>query len=146
MIHAEAVQPALPILFYPMSKAARAEFPTAYEHFRKGRRQACLNDCLNALECCINAACKRRGWTYTEKDNAGRLIQIVFGNDLTQPFMQSHCSALRCKLESGLPPMRNKLSAHGQAEETTVSDYMAAYALHLTASNILLLAKADEAR
>ncbi|MDE0141609.1 MAG: hypothetical protein OXI80_08385 [Caldilineaceae bacterium] len=42
--------------------------------------------------------------------------------------------------------MRNKPSAHGQAEETTVADYIAAYALHLTASNILLLTKADEAR
>jgi len=42
--------------------------------------------------------------------------------------------------------MRNKLSAQGQAEKTIVPDYIAAYALHLTASNILLLTKADEAR
>ncbi len=39
--------------------------------------------------------------------------------------------------------MRNKLSAHGQTEETAAPDDTAAYALLLTASNILLLAKVD---
>ena len=59
--------------------------------------------------------------------------------------MQSHFTGLRSTLESGVPTVRNKLSGHGQgAEEINVPDYIAAYALHLTASNILLLAKADE--
>ena len=87
-----------------------------------------------------------RGWTCTEKENAGRLIQIVFDKDPIQSFMQSHFSVPGNTLESGLSSIRNKLSAHGQAEETTVPDYIAAYALHLTASNTLLLAKADEER
>ena len=146
LIHAEAVRPALHILSTPMYKSANAEFLNAHEHYREGRYKECLNDCLKAFESCIKAICKKRGWTCTEKHNAGRLIQIVFDKDLIQPFLKSHFSALRCTLKSGLPPMRNKLSAHGQAEETTVPDYIAAYALHLTASNILLLAKADEER
>jgi len=146
LIHAKTVRPALHILSNPTYKAANAEFLSAHEHYRTGRYKECLNDCLKAFESCIKTICKRRGWTYTEKHNAGRLIQIVFDKDLIPPFMQSHFTALRCTLESGLPPMRNNLSAHGPAEETTVADYIAAYALHLTASNILLLAKADEAR
>lgn len=146
LIHAEAMQPALHMLSNPIYKAANAEFLSAHAHYRNGRYKECLNDCLKAFESCIKTICKRRGWTYTEKDNAGRLIQIVFDKNLVPPFMKSHFSALRSTLESGLPPMRNKLTAHGQAEETTVPDYIAAYALHLTASNILLLAKADEAR
>ena len=146
LIHAEAVRPALHILSNPMYKAANAEFLSAHEHYRKGRYKECLNDCLKAFESCIKTICKKRGWAYTEKDNAGRLIEIVFKEELIPSFMQSHFSALKKTLKSGLPPIRNILSAHGQAEETPVSDYIAAYALHLTASNILLLAKADEER
>ncbi len=145
-VHAEVVQPALHMLSNPMYKGANAEYLNAHEHYRKGRYKESLNGCLKAFESCIKTICKKRGWTYTEKNSASSLIQIVFDNELIQPFMKSHFSALRNTLESGVPSMRNKLSAHGQAEETTVPDYIAAYALHLTASNILLLAKADEER
>ncbi len=143
-VHAEVVRPALHILSNPKYEGANVEFLSAHEHYRKRRYKECLNDCLKAIESCIKAICKRRGWTYTEKDNARRLIEIVFEKELIQPFMQSHFSALRTTLDSGVPPMRNNLSAHGKAEKTDVQDYIAAYALHLTASNILLLAKADE--
>lgn len=54
--------------------------------------------------------------------------------------MQSHVSALRSLLESGVPTIRNKLGGHGQGEEIRhVSQHHASYALHLTASNILFL-------
>ena len=59
--------------------------------------------------------------------------------------MESHFSGLRSTLESGVPTVRNNWTGHGQGpEEITVPEYIAAYILHLTASNILLLAKADE--
>jgi len=59
--------------------------------------------------------------------------------------MQSHFSGLRSALESGVPTVRNNWTGHGQdTEEITVPEYIAAYILHLAASNILLLAKADE--
>ena len=143
-VHAEVVRPALHVLSNPMYRGANVEYLSAHEHYRRGRYKECLNDCLKAFESCIKAICKKRGWPYTERDNARRLIKIVFEKALIQPFMRSHFTGLRKTLEAGVPPMRNKLSAHGQAEETTVPDYIAAYALHLTASNILLLAKADE--
>ena len=58
--------------------------------------------------------------------------------------MLSHFSALKSTLESGLPTVRNREAGHGQGPETiVVPEYIAGYALHLTASNILLLAKAD---
>ena len=100
---------------------------------------------LKAFESCIKAICKKRKWGYNEKDTASRLIEIVFSNDLIPPFMQSHFSALRNTLTGGIPTVRNRLSGHGQgSEEVAVPEYIAAYALHLTASNILLLARADE--
>lgn len=135
IIHAETERPALHMQSSPIYKVPNAASLSAHAHCRKGRYKERLNDCLKAFESCFKTFCRRRGWTCTEKANFGRLIQIVFDKDLIQPFMKSHFSALKYTLKSGLPPMRNKLSAHGQADETTVADYMAAYTLHLTASN-----------
>ena len=144
LIHSKVVRPALQMLSDPMYKGANAEFLSAHKHYRKGRYKECLNDCLKAFESCIKAICAKRGWHYTERDTASRLIAIVFEKELIPTFMQSHFTGLKSTLESGVPTVRNRLSGHGQgAEEILVPEYVAAYALHLTASNILLLAKAD---
>lgn len=145
LIHAEVVRPALHILSAPIYKGANEEFLSAHMHFRKGRNKECINDCLKAFESCLKAICSKRGWDYTKKDTAKSLIAKVFKKGLIPCYMQSHFSGLRSALESGVPTVRNKLSGHGQgALEIIVPDFMAAYALHLTASNILLLARADE--
>lgn len=54
-------------------------------------------------------------------------------------------SGLRSLLESGVPTVRNRLSGHGQGEKPTeVPNYVAAYVLHMTASAIVFLGKAEE--
>ena len=104
-----------------------------------------MNNCLKAFESCLKVICQKRGWSYRQNDSANRLISIVFDNELIPPLMQSHFSGLRSALESGVPTVRNNWTGHGQGvEEITVPGYIASYILHLTASNILLLAKADE--
>ena len=144
-IHSEAVKPALFMLSDPMYKGANEEFLKAHEHYRKKNYKDCVNNCLKAFESCLKVICKKRGWNYTEKDTANRLITIVFDEGLIPPLMQSHFSGLRSALESGVPTFRNKRTGHGQGpNQTAVPEYIAAYILHLTASNILLLAKADE--
>lgn len=144
LIHAEIVRPALHMLSASMCEGANEEFLSAHAHYRKGRYKECLNDSLNAFESCLKAICKKRGWAYTEKDTARRLIAIVFDEGLIPDFMQSHFSALRSVLESGVPTVRNRLGGHGQGpEKIIVPEYIAAYALHLTASNIVLLARAE---
>lgn len=143
--HSELVKPALNFLSDPIYKGANEEFLNAHEHYRKGRYKECLNDCLKAFESCLKAICQKRRWNYNKKDTANRLIAIVFDNGLIPPLMQSHFSALRSTLESGVPTIRNDQSGHGQgSEKIIVPEYIASYILHLTASNILLLAKADE--
>ena len=143
--HSEVVRPALSMLSAPMYEGANAEFLSAHEHYRSKRYKECLNDCLKAFESCIKAICKKKKWGYNEKDTASRLIEIVFSKELIPSFMQSHFSALKNTLMDGIPTARNRLSGHGQgSEEVAVPEYIAAYALHLTASNILLLARADE--
>lgn len=145
LMHAEVVRPALHMLSASMYEGANEEFLSAYTHYRKRRYKESLNDSLKAFESCLKAICKERGWTYTEKDTANLLIKIVFDNGLIPNFMQSQFSALRSLLESGLPTVRNRLSGHGQGPDAiTVPEHIAAYALHLTASNILLLSRAEE--
>ena len=145
LIHSEVVRPAMSMLSDPMYQGANAEFLSAHEHYRNGRYKECLNDCLKAFESCLKAICEKRGWNYKSTDNAKRLIDIVFAHELIPNFMQSHFSALRNTLESGVPTVRNRLSGHGQGKtEVPVPESIAGYALHLTASNILLLARADD--
>ena len=145
LIHSEVVRPAMSMLSDPMYQGANAEFLSAHEHYRKRRYKECLNDCLKAFESCIKAICEKRGWNYEPTDNAKRLIDIVFAQGLIPNFMQSHFSALRNTLESGIPTVRNRMAGHGQGKtEVPVPESVAGYSLHLTASNILLLARADD--
>ena len=145
-IHSEAVKPALMFLSDPIYKGANEEFLNAHEHYRKGRYKECLNDCLKAFESCMKIICGKRGWPYNEKDTANRLIKTVFiKHALIDSSMTCHFTALISTLKSGVPTVRNDQSAHGQgSEEIIVPEYIASYILHLTASNILLLAKANE--
>ena len=143
-IHSEVVKPVLMFLSDPIYKRANEEFLKAHEHYREGNYKDCINNCLNAFESCLKVICQKRGWNYRQKDQTKRLISIIFDNELIPPLMQSHFSGLRSALESGVPTIRNNWTAHGQGiEEITVPEYIAAYILHLTASNILLLAKAN---
>lgn len=146
LVHSEVVKPALNFLSNPIYKGANEEFLNAHQHYRKGNFKECLNYCLNAFESCLKTICLKRGWHYDDKrDTANKLIDIVFDNELIPTYLQSYFSALKNTLKDGLPTVRNRESGHGQGPEiTTVPEYLAAYALHLTASNILLLAKADE--
>lgn len=145
LIHSEVVKPTLIFLSDPIYERANEEFLKAHEHYRERNYKDCVNNCLNAFESCLKVICQKRSWGYRQNDSANRLISIVFDNELIPPLMQSHFSGLRSALESGVPAIRNNWTGHGQGvEEIIVPEYIASYILHLTASNILLLAKADE--
>ncbi|HUS74827.1 MAG TPA: hypothetical protein VMY43_02350 [Methanothrix sp.] len=144
LIHEEIVRPALSMLSDPMYEGANAEFLSAHSHYRTGKYKECLNDCLKAFESTMKAICTQRGWEFSVGDTANRLIKIVFEHELIPSFMQSHFTALKSTLEAGVPTVRNRLSGHGQgAEEVKVPESVATYALHLTASNVLLLTRAN---
>ena len=145
LIHSEVVKPALIMLSDPMYEGANDEFLNAHKHYRAGRHKECMNECLKAFESCIKAICKTRRWKYKETDTINRLIDIVFDKELIPPFIQSHFTALKSTLASGVPTARNRRSGHGQGPTIIpVPEYMAAYALHLMASNILFLGRANE--
>lgn len=144
LIHAEVVKPALGILANPMYTGANEELLKAHAHYRARRNKECLNECLKAFESCLKAICDKRGWVYKETAAAKDLVDTVLAEGLIPRFMESPFNGLRSAL-NGVANLRNKRSGHGQGSKVVdVPDYLAAYALHQTASNILLLARADK--
>ena len=143
--HNEVVRPALGVLSDPIYEGANQEFLNAHEHYRSKRYKECLSECLKAFESCMKSICTERKWGYNDTDTASRLIQILLAQAIIPSFMQTHFTSLKSTLEAGVPTIRNKRSGHGQGpEEITVPESLAAYALHLTASNILFLTRAND--
>ena len=59
--------------------------------------------------------------------------------------LQNQFTQLRGLLESGLLPVRNRTSGHGQGTEpVALPKYIAEYALHMAAANIVFLVHAYE--
>jgi hypothetical protein len=93
----------------------------------------------------MKTICEERSWAYTPTAQAKDLIKVIFDHGLVAPSLSSHFTALRSVMESGLPTVRNKTSGHGQGSAPLeVPEYLAAYALHLAAANILLLVNAHK--
>lgn len=143
LIHHDVVRPALQLLSDPRFKGANDEFLKAHEHYRHGRNKECLAECLKAFESTMKTICDIKGWTYQTKDTAKTLIDTCISNGLFPTFLQSHIGNLRTILESGVPTVRNKLGGHGQGSTvTSVSDSTARFALHSTATNIVMFVEA----
>jgi len=145
LIHGEVVKPTLNLLLAKEYKGANEEFLKAHEHYRHQRYQECMNECLKAFESVMKAICHKRKWQYNQKDTAKILIDTCFKKGLIPNFLESHFTAFRSTLESGVPTVRNKMSGHGQGvQPNAVPAYMAGYLLHLTATSILLMVEAEK--
>lgn len=143
-VHAEAVKPTLALLRGDGFAGANEEFLLAHEHYRHGRHKECLVDCLKAFESTMKAICKLRGWPTQPGDTAKSLIATCFNGGLLPPYLESQFSSMRSLLESGIPTVRNKNGGHGQgAEPVAVPEYLARYALNLTATSVLFLVEAN---
>jgi hypothetical protein len=145
-LHAEAVKPTLKILGKGSHyQGVNDEFLSAHEHYRHQKYKECLNDCLKSFESIMKAIHTKRGWEFNQNDTSKKLINSCMVNGLIPEYMQSEFSSLRALLESGIPTIRNKEGGHGQGHDVTnVPEHLASYALHLTASTLLFLAKCDE--
>ena len=148
--HSEIVEPAISLLHDANFDGALEEFMDAHRHYREQRYKEAIASCGSAFESTMKSICDLREWTYDPKrSSASALIGVLFSNDLIPAELESHFQSLRATLESGLPPVRNKAGrgTHGQGPiPVEVPDYLAAYCLHLTASNIVFLVEAHHAK
>jgi hypothetical protein len=140
-IHAEVVVSALRLLSSEHFKGAEQEFRSAHEHYRKKETKDAILDAHNAFESTMKTICDECKWPYS-KGTASELIKVVLDNELVPKYLQSHLSSLQSVL-AGASTVRNNTSGHGQGKQPIdVPEYLAAYVLHLTASNIVFLVEA----
>lgn len=139
-IHTEAVRPAISLLQQAGFDGASEEFLNAHKHYREGRNKEAIAEALKAFESTMKSICTFMKWEVPENATAKPLIEVCFSNGLIPKALSSHFDSLRATLESGLPTASNRLARHGQGQKTvSVPDYIAAYALHLAATNIVFL-------
>jgi hypothetical protein len=139
-IHTEAVRPAISLLQQAGFEGASEEFLKAHENYRKGRNKEAIAEASKAFESTMKSICSSMMWEVPENATAKPLIDVCFSNGLIPKALGSHFNSLRATLESGLPTASNRLARHGQGQKTViVPDYIAAYALHLAATNIVFL-------
>ena len=145
-LHTETVEPAVSLLHAAGFDGPLQEFMLAHEHYRKGNYKDAIVGAENAFESTMKTICDRRCWDYSSKSaTAKNLIDVLWDHKLIPSEMLSHFTALRSTLESGLPTVRNQAGqgGHGQGPDVVeVRDYLAAYCLHLAATNIVFLMEA----
>jgi hypothetical protein len=145
-VHAEAVKPALSLLHQAGFDGPSDEFMRAFEHYRHGRLKESVAEALKSFESTMKAICKARNWPHAPNATAKPLMDTLFENGLIPSELQGHFAGLRAAMESGLPTISNRTSRHGQgADPVSIPPHIAAYALHLAASNIVLIVNAHNA-
>ena len=144
-IHVEAVKPALQLLSNPTYKGAQEEFLKAHEHYRHSRYDAALTDCLKAFESIMKIIIHKRSWVCDKNATSKKLIDCCLANELIPKFWTDHFNSLSNMLTSSIGTPRNKLSSHGKGnDDIEVPEHLIQYVLHMTASTIVFLIKADE--
>jgi hypothetical protein len=94
----------------------------------------------------MKGVCDVRKWKYQEGVTAKGLIDVIFSKELIPSSLASQFTGLRSVLESGVPTVRNRQGGHGQGKDpVAIPSHLAAYALHLAASNIVMLVEAHKA-
>ena len=147
-LHSETVEPTIALLYETGFEGALQEFMAAHKYYRERNYKESIVNSSNAFESTMKIICDARGWAYPPGATSSKLIEILFDNNLVSPEMKSHFTSLRSALESGVPTIRNKggQGGHGQGSQPVeVPDHIAAYTLHLTASNIVFLVDSHKA-
>jgi hypothetical protein len=142
LLHSDVVKPALVLLSDPRFEGAQHEFLSAHAHYRAGEYEDAIVDANRAFESTMKAICDIRGWI-PKGDRAADLIKVVRTNGLLPDYLDQSFDQLIATLRSGLPQVRNEVGGHGQgAVPRETPGYIAGYALHIAAANIVLLAEA----
>lgn len=146
-VHAEIVKEALQLLCEPGFEEANDEFMKAHRHLREGDLRDCNTAALRSLETVLKVICDTCGWERREGDTVERLIAIVRGKGLFPDYLGGYFDNLIGAMKSGVPKIRDRQGGHGAAPgDAPVPDHIAAFALHLTAANIVMLVKAHHAK
>jgi AbiJ N-terminal domain 4 len=142
-VHAEVVKEALCLLSEPGFEEANTEFMKAHRHLREGNQRDCNTAALRAMETVLKVICDGKGWTYQKGDTVERLLAVVCGKGLFPDYLGGYFTNLVGAMKAGVPKIRDRQGGHGAAPgDDPVPDHIAAFAIHLTAANIVMLVRA----
>jgi Domain of unknown function (DUF7014)/AbiJ N-terminal domain 4 len=145
-VHAEAVRPALALLTEPGFEKANEEFMTAHRQYREGHHKESVVAANRAFETTLKTICTKRKWAFAAGDRVSELITVVRSNGLFPQYLDKGFDSYVAAMKTGLPGVRNNAGGHGdEPKAPPVPEYIAQYALHLAASNILLAMEAFKA-
>jgi hypothetical protein len=149
-VHAEVVKDAIRLLSEPGFEEANEEFMKAHRYLREG--SGSLRDCntaaLRAMENVLKVICNARGWAYEKGDTVEPLLAIVQRKGLFPDYLveDGYFRNLIGAMKAGMPKIRDRQGGHGAAPgDKPVPNHIGAFALHLTAANIVMLVKAFRA-
>jgi hypothetical protein len=146
-VHAEVVKDALCLLSEREFEEANSEFMKAHRHLREGSLRDCNTAALRSMENVLKVICDARGWIYQKGDTVERLLGVVRSNGLFPDYLGGYFDNLIGAMKAGVPKIRDRQGGHGAAPgDDPVPDHIAAFALHLTAANIVMLVKAHRAK
>jgi hypothetical protein len=146
-VHAEVVKEALWLLRQPGFETANDEFMKAHRHLREGNLRDANTAALRAMETVLKVICDAREWTYQRGDTVEKLLAVVQREGLFPDYLGGYFTNLIGAMKAGVPKIRDRQGGHGAAPgDDPVPDHVAAFALHLTAANIVMLVKAHRAK
>jgi hypothetical protein len=142
LVHVEVVKPALMLLSDHRFKGPQDEYLNAHEHYRAGRNAEAVTNANNAFESTMKVICDIKGWEYQSGARASDLVKIIRNNQLLPDYTEKSFDQLLATLQNGLPPVRNNAGGHGKGNAADTPRYIAAYAMHLAAADIVLMVDA----
>ncbi|GBQ79330.1 hypothetical protein AA14337_1420 [Acetobacter malorum DSM 14337] len=141
LIHREVIIPTLSFLSNPLFHKSDADYRLAHEHYKNHNVKDCIIACGRSFESMMKAICDDKGWSYPAGVRASDLVTTLRNEGLFQDGADKGFNAFVAMLKTGVPDLRNAIGGHGEAPNTPEPIlYMASYALHLTATNLLFLA------
>ena len=143
-LHANAVGPALKLMYTGGFIGALEEFQLALEHYRHNRYDDCLANCLKALESTLKQIVELLKWNMPGEAKFDNLFTAVKKKGLFPPFLASHLGELKKFLQT-VAVIRNEEGAHGSGSAPNeVPEHLVAYQIHLTGSAIVFLIRCNE--
>lgn len=101
-----------------------------------------MSEANQAFESTMKCALDIEGSGYDRRDTADRLVNKVLGSKMFRHLDDEQRGKLNNALAGRLPPVRNSLDHGAGATPRTADQELAAYALHLSAANIVLIVSA----
>ena len=116
------------------------EFEKALNHFLKKEYKDTIQEANNSFESTMKSILTKLDIKFDpQRDNASKLLQILYDNDVIYTHTQEFTDNLK-KILQGLPTIRNKQSGHGQGlNPIEIYKSYAGLSLHLAGSFIVFL-------